>query len=123
MAPASGGRIGSYEIVGVFDEGAQGEVYRARDSQLSRDVALKVLRDDRLDAQQRARFERETQVLAALNHPNTATLHGIAEWQGGAGRGLVEGESLAARLLRAPAAHADRLELVDKITGARFVIR
>ena len=104
MALASGDRIGSYVIVGALDGGGQGEVYRARDSRLPRDVALKVLRDDRLDAQQRARFEREAQVLAALNHPNIATLHGIEEWQGSLAlvMELVEGESLAARLLRAP---------------------
>ena len=102
MALASGERIGSYEVVALLDGGGQGEVYRARDSRLSRDVALKVLRDDRLDAQQRARFEREAHTLAALNHPNIATLHGIEEWRGVQALVMefVEGESLATRLER-----------------------
>jgi eukaryotic-like serine/threonine-protein kinase len=104
VALLSGERIGSYEIIGLLDGGGQGEVYRARDSRLSRDVALKVLRDDRLDAQQRARFEREAQTLAALNHPNIATLHGIEEWRGmhALVMELVEGQSLAVRLQRHP---------------------
>src|ERR671919_566776 len=98
MALASGERIGAYEVVALLDGGGQGEVYRARDSRLSRDVALKVLRDDRLDAQQRARFEREAQTLAALNHPNIATVHGTEEWRGAHGLRLelVEGAALAA---------------------------
>ncbi len=82
MTLAQGDRIGSYEVICLLDAGGQGEVYRARDSQLSRDVALKVLRDDRLDGKQRARFEREAQTLAALNHPNIATILGIEDRDG-----------------------------------------
>ena len=91
-----------YEVIGLLDAGGQGEVYRARDSRLSREVALKVLRDDRLDGQQRARFEREAQTLAALNHPNIATIHGIEDCHGlrAIVMELVEGQSLAAMLAR-----------------------
>ena len=102
MALTSGDRVGPYEVVALIDGGGQGEVYRARDTRLSRDVALKVLRDDRLDPVQRARFEREAQSLAALNHPNIATLHGIEAWRDVQAlvMELVEGESLAVRLER-----------------------
>ena len=102
MALSSGDRVGPYEVVALLDGGGQGEVYRARDTRLSRDVALKVLRDDRLDLLQRARFDREAQALAALNHPNIATLHGVEAWRDVQAlvMELVEGESLAARLER-----------------------
>ena len=102
MILAPGDRIGSYEIIGLLDAGGQGEVYRARDSQLSRDVALKVLRGDQMDGQQRARFEREARSLAALNHPNIATIHGIEDGDGlrAIVMELVEGQSLAATLAR-----------------------
>ena len=102
MALAQGDRIGSYEVIGLLDAGGQGEVYRARDSRLSREVALKVLRDDRLDGQHRARFEREAQTLAALNHPNIATIHGIEDCDGlrAIVMELVEGRSLADTVAR-----------------------
>ena len=80
-----------------------GEVYRARDTRLSRDVAIKVLPEDLAgDGERRARFEREAKSLAALNHPNVATLFGF-EHQGDVGylvMELVEGEDLAARISR-----------------------
>src|SRR5688572_17612679 len=80
MTLASGGRLGSYEIVGPLGAGGMGEVYQARDTRLGRDVALKILPDlfarddDRL-----ARFEREARALASLNHSNIAQLYGIEE--------------------------------------------
>jgi Tol biopolymer transport system component len=91
-------RLGSYEIVGPIGAGAMGEVYRARDTRLGRDVAVKVLPLDLTsDAERLTRFEREARVLAALNHPNIATIHGIEEH--GAGRALVmelvDGQTLA----------------------------
>ncbi len=103
MTLTSGDRIRSYEVVALLDGGGQGEVYRARDIRLSRDVALKVLRDDRLDDHARARFEREARALAALNHPNIATLHGIEAWRDVhvLVMELIEGESLATLLERA----------------------
>ena len=103
MALTSGLRIGPYEVIALLDGGGQGEVYRARDTRLSRDVALKVLSDEHVGDRQRARFEREAQALAALNHPNIATLVGVEEAAGVLAivMELVEGESLAARLAAA----------------------
>src|SRR6266852_4024422 len=80
MPLASGTRLGPYEILAPLGAGGMGEVYRARDKKLDRDVAIKVLpaalaqHPDRL-----ARFEREAKVLAALNHPNIATIHGLED--------------------------------------------
>ena len=101
MSLATGTRIGSYEIVGPVGAGGMGEVYLARDARLNRDVALKILGDRyRFDAHRLARFEREAQVLASLNHPNIATLLGIES--GDDVQALimefVDGETLEARL-------------------------
>jgi serine/threonine protein kinase len=72
---ATGTRIGSYEVVGPLGKGGMGEVYRARDTRLGRDVALKVLPDAFAhDAERRARFEREARTLAVLNDPHIAHL-------------------------------------------------
>ena len=91
MALTSGQRIGRYEVIALLDGGGQGEVYRARDTGLPRDVALKVLPDERLDERRRARFEREARVLAALNHPNIAAVYGVAESVNAIVMELVEG--------------------------------
>jgi eukaryotic-like serine/threonine-protein kinase len=78
MSLTPGTRIGAYEVVRPTGAGGMGEVFLARDLRLKRDVALKVLPERyRLDAQRLARFEREAQLLASLNHPNIATLHGL----------------------------------------------
>ncbi len=88
MTLAPGARIGVYEIVSLIGAGGMGEVYRARDSRLRRDVAIKVLPEAfAADRDRLARFEREAQVLASLNHPNIATIHGLEE--GGGVRALV----------------------------------
>src|SRR6185503_10935574 len=80
MTLASGSRLGPYEILSALGAGGMGEVYRARDSKLNRDVALKVLPDLVADdSERRARFEREAQALAALNHPNVAQIYGTEE--------------------------------------------
>jgi serine/threonine protein kinase len=80
MGLTSGVRLGPYEIVGAIGAGGMGEVYRARDSRLGRDVALKVLPQDfARDAERMARFEREAKVLASLNHPNIASVYGVEE--------------------------------------------
>ena len=77
MALAPGTRLGAYEILSLIGSGGMGEVYRARDSRLSRDVAIKVLPSDvAADHDRLARFEREAQVLASLNHPHIAQLTG-----------------------------------------------
>src|ERR1700675_1253434 len=75
-----GDRLGSYEIVAAIGAGGMGEVYRARDTKLKRDVALKVLPDAfALDPERMARFQREAEVLASLNHPNIAAIYGLEE--------------------------------------------
>src|SRR5258706_14826516 len=78
MALIPGTRLGPYEIVRPIGAGGMGEVYRARDTKLNRDVALKVLPDSFAnDPDRLARFTREAQVLASLNHPNIAQIYGI----------------------------------------------
>ena len=101
MVLTSGSRLGHYEIVALIGVGGMGEVYRARDTKLNRDVALKVLPDlFANDPERLARFQREAQVLAALNHPNIAHIHGLEESNGirALVMELVEGPTLAERL-------------------------
>jgi Tol biopolymer transport system component len=83
MPLPSGTRLGVYEVVGAIGAGGMGEVYRARDTKLNREVAIKVVPDPfASDPERLARFAREAQTLAALNHPNLATIHGIEESNG-----------------------------------------
>jgi serine/threonine protein kinase/Tol biopolymer transport system component len=101
MMFSSGSHIGPYEILSPLGAGGMGEVWRARDPMLGRDVALKVLPEALAhDAERMARFQREAQVLAALNHPNIAAIYGLEE--SGATRALVmelvEGQTLAERI-------------------------
>jgi serine/threonine-protein kinase len=101
MALTVGARFGAYEIAGLLGAGGMGEVYRARDTKLRRDVALKVLPDQfARDPDRLARFTREAHVLATLNHPNIASIYGIEEADGVAALvlELVEGPTLAERL-------------------------
>src|SRR5262245_47296432 len=96
-----GARLGSYEIVGPLGIGGMGEVYRAHDTKLNRDVALKVLPDSfATDVERLARFKREAQLLAALNHPNIGGIYGLEDSGGTIALvlELVEGETLDARL-------------------------
>jgi serine/threonine protein kinase len=75
-----GTKLGLYEILSQIGAGGMGEVYRARDSKLGRDVAIKVLPDSfARDAERMARFQREAKVLASLDHPNIATIYGLEE--------------------------------------------
>ena len=86
MALTAGTRLGHYEIVGTLGAGGMGEVYRARDRTLNRDVALKVLPElFAADPERVTRFTREAQTLASLNHPNIAQIHGFEETGGGGG--------------------------------------
>jgi len=104
MALQQGTRLGAYEIISPLGAGGMGEVYRARDTKLQRDVALKILPETMArDAQRMARFEREAQVLASLNHPNIAAIYGLEESNGVRAlvMELVEGETLGERLRRA----------------------
>jgi len=96
-----GTRLGVYEVTGILDEGGMGQVYRARDSRLDRDVALKVLPEAwASDPDRLMRFEREAKTLASINHPNIAEIYGFEE------RALVmeliEGEDLSQRIARGP---------------------
>src|SRR6202162_204159 len=100
MALASGTRLGAYEILSAIGAGGMGEVYRARDSKLGRDVAIKVLPEAFAhDPDRLSRFQREAKMLALLNHPNIATIHGL-EQSGGTiylVMELVPGETLQER--------------------------
>ena len=79
MSLAAGTRLGPYEIAAHIGAGGMGEVYRARDTNLNRDVAIKVLPElFALDHERLTRFTREAQTLAALNHPNIAQIYGLA---------------------------------------------
>ena len=80
MALAPGTRLGPYEITAQIGEGGMGEVYRATDTKLKRDVAVKVLPAAlAADPERLARFQREAEVLASLNHPNIAAIYGLEE--------------------------------------------
>src|SRR3954471_20584777 len=83
MSLSIGARLGVYEILGTLGAGGMGEVYRARDTRLHREVALKILPETfARDRDRLARFEREAQVLASLNHPNIAQIYGLEESTG-----------------------------------------
>src|SRR5262245_47624126 len=101
MTLTAGTRLGSYQIEAAIGAGGMGEVYRARDSKLNREVALKVLPSALAkDAERMTRFQREAQVLASLNHPNIAAIHGMEESCGVRAlvMELVEGPTLAERI-------------------------
>ena len=114
-------RIGAYEIVSSLGAGGMGEVYRARDHRLGRDVAVKVLpRAFVTDVDRLARFEREARTLAALNHPHIGAIYGIEQTDNGLALilELVEGDTLAERLRRGPIAVAAALEIAHQIALA-----
>jgi len=111
MALAAGDRLGHYEILATIGAGGMGEVYRARDTKLDRDVAIKVLPAAvARDPERLARFDREAKVLAALNHPNIAAIYGLEDRA--IVMELVEGPTLAERIQAGP------LELKDALTIA-----
>jgi eukaryotic-like serine/threonine-protein kinase len=120
-----GARFGAFEIQAALGAGGMGEVYRARDTKLARDVALKLLPDAFADDVERvARFEREAQVLAALNHQHIAHIYGLEDGRvdGRAVRALVmelvEGATLAERMTAAPLALEEALTIARQIAEA-----
>ena len=116
-----GQTIGPYTILAKLGEGGMGEVYRARDTKLNRDVAIKVLPESFAnDPDRLARFEREAQVLASLNHPNIAHIHGLED-SGGAGAlvmELVEGDDLSVMIARGAIPFAEALPIAKQIADA-----
>ncbi len=121
MPLTPGTTLGPYEVTAKIGEGGMGEVYRARDTKLDRDVALKVLPQAFTDDPDRlARFEREAKVLASLNHPNVAQIHGIEEQDGTRALvlELVEGPTLADRISKGPIPIDEALPIAKQIAEA-----
>jgi serine/threonine protein kinase len=105
MSLAAGARLAHYEILELIGKGSMGEVYRARDTKLEHDVAIKILPEEfSQDKERLARFEREAKLLASLNHPNIASIYGFEQHE----RThypvleLVAGETLAERIAHGP---------------------
>ena len=116
-----GTRLGVYEILGPLGAGGMGEVYRARDATLQREVALKLLPQDVAEDPERlARLKREARALAALNHAHVATVHGFEEQDGTSFivMELVDGETLAEKLERGPLSVEETFALAIQIAGA-----
>lgn len=121
MSLASGSRLGPYEILSALGSGGMGEVYRARDRKLDRDVAIKVLPEELAANPERiARFEREAKTLAALNHPGIAHIHGVEDSTGTPAlvMELVEGPTLADRLQKGPLPVDEALAIAKQIAEA-----
>jgi serine/threonine-protein kinase len=121
MLLSQGTRLGCYEIIAPLGAGGMGEVYRARDTKLGREVAIKSLPQAFVSDNERlARFRREAQTLASLNHPNIAAIYGLEEVDGAPYLvlELVAGETLAVRLLRGPLPTREALALGVQIAAA-----
>src|SRR5579864_5376858 len=121
MALSTGTRLGPYEIRAAIGAGGMGEVYRATDTKLRRDVALKVLPAAFVrDSDRMARFSREAQMLAALNHPNIASIYGVEESDGVRAlvMELVEGPTLADRIAQGPIPVEEALRTARQIAEA-----
>src|SRR6266446_4818197 len=121
LALTTGTRLGVFDITAQIGEGGMGQVYRARDTKLNRDVAIKVLPEAfASDAERLARFTREAQTLASLNHPNIAHIHGLEE-SGGVRAlvmELVEGEDLSQRIARGAIPLDEALPIAKQIAEA-----
>src|SRR5687768_6540035 len=114
-------RLGPYAVISKIGAGGMGEVYRARDMKLERDVALKVLPESFAnDSDRLARFRREAQVLASLNHPNIGGIYGLEEADGMRALvlELVEGPTLADRIARGPIPLDEALSIAHQIAEA-----
>jgi eukaryotic-like serine/threonine-protein kinase len=121
MSLSAGTRLGPYEILSAIGAGGMGEVYCARDTKLNRGVAIKVLPESlATDPERLARFSREAQVLAALNHPNIAHIHGFEDSTGVPAlvMELVEGPTLADRVARGPIPIDEALPIAKQIAEA-----
>ncbi|MBI3049999.1 MAG: serine/threonine-protein kinase [Acidobacteria bacterium] len=121
MALSAGTHLGPYEIIALLGAGGMGEVYRARDPRLQRDVALKILPDVFADDRERlARFQREAQVLASLSHPNIGHIYGLEETDSirALVLELIEGPTLADRLARGPIQLAEALVIARQVADA-----
>ena len=132
MPLASGSRLGPYEIQSAIGAGGMGEVYRALDTNLGRQVAIKILPDTFAhDPERLARFEREAKTLAALNHSNIAQIYGLEKADPSAGSGqavvralvmeLVEGPTLAERLAQGAGLRAQGLPPDEALPIARQI--
>ena len=121
LALTPGTRLGPYEVTASISAGGMGEVYRAHDTKLGRDVALKILRDAfTADPDRLARFQREAKVLASLNHPNIAAIYGLEDADGTRALvlELVEGPTLAERIAHGPIPLDDALPIATQIAEA-----
>ncbi|MGE5243565.1 MAG: protein kinase domain-containing protein [Betaproteobacteria bacterium] len=121
MPQTAGTRLGTCEIVAPLGAGGMGEVYRARDTTLERDVALKILPEAFVgDPDRLARFEREARTLAVLNHPHIAQIYSLEDDRGirFLTMELVEGETLASRLAKGPLAIDEALTIASQIADA-----
>ena len=121
MSLAPGARLGTYEIVALIGAGGMGEVYRARDGKLTRDVALKILPPlFARDPERLARFSREANLLATLNHPNIAAIYGFesSDHSPALVLEMVEGPTLADRIERGPIPLEDALPIARQIAEA-----
>ena len=121
MPLESGSRLGGYEVLTLVGRGGMGEVYRARDLKLNRDVAIKVLPDHLArDDERLARLRREAHVLAALNHPHIAQIHGLEDSNGVPALvlELVEGPTLADRIAAGPLQIREALVIARQIADA-----
>src|SRR6202521_2200968 len=116
-----GQHLGSYEVTALIGKGGMGEVYRAHDSKLKREVAIKILPDEfSRDASRVSRFQREAEVLASLNHPNIGSIYDLQEANGSRYLvlELVEGETLADRLNRGAIPIDEALNIAKSICEA-----
>jgi serine/threonine-protein kinase len=121
MALTVGTKLGSHEITALLGKGGMGEVYRARDTKLKREVAIKILPDEfSRDGDRLSRFQREAEVLASLNHPNIAAIYDLEEFSGSRFLvlELVEGETLADRIARGPIPVEEALTVARQICEA-----
>ena len=121
MPLSVGSRLGPYEVVALIGAGGMGEVYRARDTKLNRSVAIKILPDSfARDGERVARFRREAQMLAALNHPHIAAIHDLHETDGHQFLvlELIDGETLAARIAKGPLPVDETLAIARQIAEA-----